>query len=66
MTEKTTSRALQLIAPRIEKEIENLQGRIDTYTGNKGSLEYVCFKQDLAAAEKMYAEAQDEARFRGK
>ena len=66
MTEKTTSRALQQIAPRVEKEIEDLQRRIDTFEGNKGTLEYVCLKQNLAAAEKMYAEAQDEARFRGK
>lgn len=66
MTEKITSRALQLIAPRIEQEIENLRVRIDTYTGNKGSLEYVCLKQNLVAAEKMYAEAQDEVRFRRK
>ena len=49
---------LQLIAPRIEAQIAELERRIASWSGPKNTLDYACTKLDLQTARELYEEAK--------
>lgn len=49
---------LQLIAPRIEAQIKEIEERLANWSGPKHTLDYACTKLNLQTAKELYEEAK--------